>query len=178
MQRLEREYNLTPNPGDDWNDRINHIRYHVLQLCQDQLDLSFPDDFPLRERVYKMQALLIEKADGEFALDLATYEKLYQSTARLLNFDAIYDGYVGAYPTTERFIDTLTRLEREVFKVEIPEPKGLHEGWLKVGTPVNIQDYTEAYKGDRQGTVAHLTEMMQSEVQHNLLKMMYGDRQR
>lgn len=176
MQQLEREYNLTPDPSDDWNDRINSIRHHALHLCQDQLDLTFPDDFPLRERVYKMQALLIEKADGEFALDLATHEKLYQSTVRLLNFDAIYDGYVGSHPSTERFIDTLTRLEREVFKVEIPKPKGLHEGWVKVGTPVNIQDYAEAYKGDRQGTVTKLTEMMQSEAQNNLLKMVYGDR--
>lgn len=176
MQQLEQEYGLTPNPADDWNDRINRIRNHVLHLCQEQLDISFPDDFPLRERVYKMQALLIEKADDEFALDLTSYEKLYQSTSRLLNFDAIYDGYVGAYPSTERFIDTLTRLEREVFKVEIPEPKGLHEGWVKVGTPVNLQDYAEAYKGDRQETVTKLTEMMQFEVQNNLLKMMYGDR--
>lgn len=176
LEQFETEYNLKPAATADWNDRINNIRSAALQLCQDQLEISFPDDFPLRERVYKMQAMLIEKADDEFALDLVTQEKLHQATVRLLNFDAMYDGYVGDYPTIERFIDTLTRLEREVFKVEIPKPKGLHEGYLKVGTPVNLQDYAEQYKGDRQGTVTQLTEQMQFQVQNNLLEMILGDR--
>ncbi|MBV5261159.1 1-acyl-sn-glycerol-3-phosphate acyltransferase [Synechococcus moorigangaii CMS01] len=173
LQQLEAEYHLTPDPNDDWNDRINRIRNHALALCERELDLNFPAEFPLRERVYKMQALLIEKADGELSLDLHTYETLYQATARLLNFDAIYDGYVGAYPTPERFIDTLTRLEREIFRVDIPQPKGLHEGWLRVGTPINLQDYVAQYQGDRQGTIQQLTETMQYEVQNNLLDMIY-----
>ncbi|WP_083891125.1 1-acyl-sn-glycerol-3-phosphate acyltransferase [[Leptolyngbya] sp. PCC 7376] len=176
MSNLEEEYDIKPPADADWNDRIRTTRKTVLQLCQDELDVSFPEDFPLRERVYKMQALLIEKANDEFALDLETHEKLYQSTMRLLNFDAIYDGYVGAYPTTERFIDTLTRLEREVFKVEIPQPKGLHEGWLKIGDPINLQDYADQYKGDRQDTIAQLTEKMQFQVQNNLMEMMFDDR--
>lgn len=173
MQNLEAEYALTPAPDDDWNDRIKRIRNQALQLCETELGLTFPDEFPLRERVYKMQALLIEKADGENSLDLKTYETLYQTTVRLLNFDEIYDGYVGAYPSNERFIDTLTRLEREVFRVEIPKPKGLHEGWLRVGKPINLQDYAAQYQGDRPGTVQQITEMMQYEVQNNLLKMIY-----
>jgi 1-acyl-sn-glycerol-3-phosphate acyltransferase len=176
LTQFETEYDIQPDPAADWNERINVIRNTALQLCQDQLGISFPDDFPLRERVYKMQAMLIEKADDKFALDLVTHEKLYQATVRLLNFDAIYDGYVGAYPTVERFIDTLTRLEREVFRVEIPKPKGLHEGHLKVGKPVNLQDYAAQYKRDRQGTVTQLTEQMQFEVQNNLLEMILGDR--
>lgn len=180
LQQLEQEYHLTPEADDDWNDRINRIRNHALHLCQDQLAVSFPDDFPLRERVYKMQALLIEraeteKAEDELALDVYPYENLYQATVRLLNFDAIYDGYVGAYPSNERFIDTLTRLEREVFKVEIPKPKGLHEGWLKVGTPINLRAYAEKYQGDRQGTIIELTEAVQYEVQNNLLNMIYRE---
>lgn len=173
MQQLEAEYNLTPAADDDWNDRIERIRNRALSLCETELGLNFPEDFPLRERVYKMQALLIEKADGEMALDLDTYESLYQTTVRLLNFDAIYDGYVGDHPSPERFIDTLTRLEREVFRVEIPAPKGLHEGWLRVGTPINLQDYVAQYKGDRQGTLQQLTDAMQYEVQNNLLDMIY-----
>ncbi|WP_099241046.1 1-acyl-sn-glycerol-3-phosphate acyltransferase [Synechococcus sp. BDU 130192] len=173
MQQLEAEYNLTPAADDDWNDRIERIRNRALSLCETELGLNFPEDFPLRERVYKMQALLIEKADGEMALDLDTYEALYQTTVRLLNFDAIYDGYVGDHPSPERFIDTLTRLEREVFRVEIPAPKGLHEGWLRVGTPINLQDYVAQYKGDRQGTLQQLTDAMQYEVQNNLLDMIY-----
>ena len=175
LSQLETEYNAQLSPEADWNKRIVTIREAALQLCQDQLEVTFPEDLPLRERVYKMQAMLIEKANDEFFLDLETHEKLHKSTVRLLNFDSIYDGYVGAYPTTERFIDTLTRLEREVFSVEIPQPKGLHEGWLKVGTPLNLQNYATKYKGDRQGTVTQITEQMQFEVQNNLLKMMYQD---
>lgn len=173
LQQLETEYQLTPDPDDDWNGRIKQIRNSALNLCETQLNLSFPDDFPLRERVYKMQALLIEKASGEPSLGLENDEILYQTTVRLLNFDAIYDGYVGAYPSHERFIDTLTRLEREVFRVEIPKPKGLHEGWIRVGKPINLQDYGAQYQGDRQGTILQLTEAMQYEVQNNLLDMIY-----
>ena len=61
--------------------------------------------------------------------------------------------------------------------MEIPEPKGLHEGWLKIGDPINLQDYAEQYKGDRQGTIAELTEKMQLQVQHNLTEMMFGEHQ-
>jgi 1-acyl-sn-glycerol-3-phosphate acyltransferase len=173
LRQLETEYHLSPAPDADWNERIKQIRDHALKLCETELGLDFPPDFPLRERVYKMQALLIEKTTEESSLGLAEYETLYQTTVRLLNFDAIYDGYVEAYPSPERFIDTLTRLEREVFRVDIPKPKGLHEGWVRIGKPINLQDYATQYQGDRQSTVLQLTEAMQHEVQNNLLDMIY-----
>ena len=42
-----------------------------------------------------------------------------------------------------------------------------------MGDPINLQDYVEQYKRDRQGTIAELTEKMQAQVQHNLTAMMF-----
>ena len=90
------------------------------------------------------------------------------SLIRLLNFDAIYDGYVAAAPTPERFLDTLTRLEREVFNIERPRPKGHRQAVVQVGDPVNLKEHFSSYKQDKEETIKALTLQMQQAVQDNL----------
>ena len=86
----------------------------------------------------------------------------------MLNFDAIYDGYVAANPTQERFLDTLTRLEREVFDIDKPPPKGYRQARVKVGELVNLKDFFADYQRDRAGTVNAVMLKIQQAVQNNL----------
>lgn len=145
------------------NDRIEQIRAEMLITCERDIGLEPLPSLPLRERVYRVQAIVEEQENPSPEL-----QKIYQSTVRLLNFDALYDGYVAAAPTAERFLDTLTRLEREVFNIDQPEPKGDRLAYVKLGDPVNLADYYAAYRGDRTATVAELTAQMERVVQANL----------
>ena len=101
-------------------------------------------------------------------LDDRIAASLYRATERLLNFAAIYDGYVAEHPTSERFLDTLMRLEKEVFQLPKPLAKGPRKALIRMGEPVNLRDYVQAYKQDRGTTTAQLTQQLQQAVQTNL----------
>jgi hypothetical protein len=115
----------------------------------------------LRERTYKLENVLKTKAEElesdetnsesnllttEPALNLDLIDK---SVKRLLNFDAIYDGYVAENPTPERFLDTLIRLEREVFDIDKPKPKGFRQAIVKIGDPLNLKVFLSEDQRER-----------------------------
>ncbi|MEM7795333.1 MAG: 1-acyl-sn-glycerol-3-phosphate acyltransferase [Cyanobacteria bacterium P01_C01_bin.118] len=165
LTRIETEYGLSATPDQDWNQRIDRLRNHVITQCEQQLDLP-PNGAPIRERVYKIQALL----EAEEPKTIAEDDALYWTTVRLLNFDAIYDGYVAADPTPERFLDTLMRLEREVYQKEHIRPKAHRQAIFRVGEPINLKDYVADLRQDKAGTVERLTEQLRQVVQANLAR--------
>jgi len=168
IDRCEQEANLVPAPGADWNQRIACLKAEVIDRCEQQLGLTSVAGEPNRERVYRVLSALESRqdtlmADGTDALDV-----MFRAVRRVLNFDAIYDGYVAAKPTPERFLDTLIRLEREVFGIDQPAPKGHRQAFLRIGEPLNLKDHYAAYRADRAQTVNQLTRQLQQTVQHNL----------
>lgn len=165
ITRIETEFGLTSGPGLDWNQRITQLRHHVIAQCEQQLGLP-SNGAPIRERVYKIQSLL----ETEEPKTVAEDDALYSMTVRLLNFDAIYDGYVAADPTPERFLDTLMRLEREVYQIEHIQPKAHRQAIFRVGEPINLKHYVANYRQDKAGTVEALTEKLRSAVEANLAK--------
>jgi 1-acyl-sn-glycerol-3-phosphate acyltransferase len=169
-----------------WNERIVRLRELVLQGCEQRLGIpSVPDD-PVRERTYRIEYAFKTKKDDDTSKEIVAVseglpndtqnfeellkqdELIEKSIIRLLNFDAIYDGYVAENPTKERFLDTLTRLEREVFNIDRPSPKGLRKVRIKIGSPINLKDRFADYQRDRKGTVSAITLQIQQEVQKNL----------
>lgn len=160
---LETEYNLTCHTPKDWNQRITNLKHHVLRQCEEQLDLTPTPQIPIREQVYKIQSLLTSKE-----LSPTIREAIGLATFRLLNFDAIYDGYVAEQPTAERFFDTINRLEREVFKLDRPQPQDYRQVYVNLGEPINLKQYWQAYQQNRESTVTNLTNQLQQAVQANL----------
>ena len=71
-------------------------------------------------------------------------------------------------PTPERFLDTLIRLEREVFHIEHAQPKAPRKACFYVGEPINLKDYLDDYQRDRSGTVDRLAIQLQQLMQANL----------
>jgi len=178
LASFEREYGLGPAASEDlsWNERIQRLKTEVLQGCEQELGLSPPPQSSLRERVYRIQHTLETRANTAEAVErdsFATpkayrYAAIHQATYRLLNFNAIYDGYVAANPTPERFLDTLTRLEREVFKIDQPPPKGQRDVYLKPGEVINLRDYFPQYQAQKSQAIRDLTERLRQAVQANL----------
>ncbi|MBW4534036.1 MAG: 1-acyl-sn-glycerol-3-phosphate acyltransferase [Pleurocapsa minor HA4230-MV1] len=175
LTSLETEYHVAVEQTD-WNQRCQNLRKQMLGYCEAKLAIAtknqLGDREANRERVYRVQSILrnLSDPDQKAAID---YEHLYLTTVRLLNFDAIYDGYVAEKPTIERYFATIDRLEREVFKIDRPKFKGWREITAKIGTPINLKNYWQKYHSDRPSTsreqiINHLTEIAQQEVQANL----------
>ena len=174
---IENEAALPHDDALNWNERIDRLKQIFIQKCEAALNIDPTANLPLRERVYKVQALL---EDAETAGDDSTYElggkrlareDLYWDTVRLLNFDAIYDGYVAESPTPERFLDTLIRLEREVFHLEHAQPKAPRRAYFHIGEPINLKAYLADYQRDRSGTIDTLAESLRQTMQANLNQM-------
>ena len=100
--------------------------------------------------------------------ELRAYEHIYLTTVRLLNFDAIYDGYVAEKPTPERFFATIDRFEREVFKIDRAKPKGRRKIIATIGASINLKDYWQAYQTEKEQTISYITQTAQQQVQANL----------
>ena len=167
LTSLEAEYHVVPNDTNNWNQRLQNLRTRMLDYCEEKLDLNLSDRLRDRERVYKVQSILrnLEETDKNSAID---YEHIYLTTVRLLNFDAIYDGYVAEKPTPERYYATIDRLEREVFQIDQAKPKGKRKIITTIGTPVNLKDYWQEYQQQSDRTIDRLTQTVQQEVQANL----------
>jgi 1-acyl-sn-glycerol-3-phosphate acyltransferase len=178
LTNLEQEYGFDQTTVDaqSWNDRIVALKMHVLNQYEQQLALISSPGEPDRERVYRIQNAiqtpdeLVETGANESAPSLGngTLEAVQRAMFRLLNFDAIYDGYVAEKPTPERFLDTLIRLEREVFTIDQPAPKGHRKARVKIGEPINLKDFFEEYQRSRTATINKLVMEMQHVVQQNL----------
>ncbi|MBE9079246.1 1-acyl-sn-glycerol-3-phosphate acyltransferase [Romeria aff. gracilis LEGE 07310] len=162
LQQVEQEAGLIPCAEQDWNHRIDRLRNYFITTCESKLGLKPNPNLPIRERVYKIQSLL-ETAEYQ-----DKYEAVHWITMRLLNFDAIYDGYVAEAPTPERFLDTLIRLEREVFQIEHPQPKAHRRACFYIGDPINLRHYLDDYAADRTATIEALTEQLRQTMQDNL----------
>jgi 1-acyl-sn-glycerol-3-phosphate acyltransferase len=178
LTKFEGEYGLPsmeePLTKDDYpfreqrSKRLNRIRTYLLDTCGQKLGISSPPNTPLRERVYKIQYALDAQAESLTEGDFWNYDMIQTAAARLLNFDAIYDGYVAENPTPERFLDTLTRLERAVFGIDQPLPKGDRQVIIQVGEPVNLGEWGDRYLKDKSNTVNSLTEQLHQAVQSGL----------
>jgi 1-acyl-sn-glycerol-3-phosphate acyltransferase len=168
LSRYEQEYGITSNPGASWNDRIAALKSQVLQQCELRLGITPAPHEPDRERVYRIRHLLSIRINTILPDGTDGWDVVRKASVRMLNFDAIYDGYVAAHPTPERFLDTLVRFEREVFEIDQPQPKGHRQAIVQVGEPVNLKDYFGAYVGDRAGTVNALLDQLHGTMQKNL----------
>ncbi len=182
LVKVELDYELHTDEisTQPWEQRISRLRTYILENCEQQLGIANSTNEPVRERTYRVEYALKTKADAlEFeeaipksdmleGIRASNFQLIEKSVKRLLNFDAIYDGYVAEAPTPERFLDTLTRLEREVFDIDKPSPKGYRQARIKVGEPLNLKDFFADYQSSRTHTVNTVMLKIQQAVQNNL----------
>lgn len=174
LRRFEQEYQLSPSLEADWNQRIAALKAQILSQCEALFNITAAAGESNRERVYRIQrAIETRDLQAETEAHPVLYNgnddrSLRRSLSRVLNFDAIYDGYVAEHPTPERFLDTLTRLEREVFEIDQPPAKGHRQAFLRVGQPINLREQIGAYKTNRAITIRELTQQLHQTIQHNL----------
>ena len=154
--------------NNSWNEAINLLKNNLLEQCEQKLNMESNPNFPMRERIYKVQASLESKLEEEEEFNPEIEKFIKETTFQLLNFDAIYDGYVAEKPEDERFLDTLNRLERSVFNLDKPSSKGTRQAIIRISTIIDLQDYYPSYRENKVETIENLTQFLQESVQNNL----------
>ena len=174
LVKIEQDYGLpTADEQTTREQRITRLRNHILDKCEHLLGIASNPNELARERTYKIEYALKTQTEemeaSESKGDRSDYlELIDKSVKRLFNFDAITNGYVASNPTPERFLDTLIRLEREVFDIDQPPPKGFRQARVEIGEPINLKDFFADYQRDRTSTVNTVMLKVQQAVQANL----------
>ena len=174
VSTLEREYKLKADEDRSLNERIEQLREHILSQMEEFMGISPQTDVLSRSRIRSLKNLIDAEIYRETE-EISAYEKqiheqqlekfqeFYPDLNRLINFIAIYDGYVGETQSPERFLEVITRIEREVFGDS--KPRGPRIALMRFGTPKNLLDRYEAYKQDKKQTVQDITIELETEVQ-------------
>lgn len=170
MTQIAGEYGFDP-PEPSQPLQIDSLRLHILEACESALGIQANPQAFVRERTYQIEAALETVQAEPKAMSRAL---ITRSVARLFNFNAMYPGYVAEKPTAERFIDTLTRLEREVFEIDRPQTKGRQVAQIGVGEVFNLKDDYENYVMNRAATIDHLTLQAQTSVQTQINNLGQG----
>ena len=174
VSTLEREYRLKADENRSLNERIEQLREHILSQIEEFMGVTPQPAVLPRTRVRALKNLVDAEIYRETA-EISAYERqiheqrlekfqeFYPDLNRLINFIAIYDGYVGETQSPERFLEVITRLEREVFGDS--KPRGPRIAFMRFGEPKNLLDRYETYKGDKKQTVQDITLELETEVQ-------------
>ncbi len=181
LETLEKEYSMKPD-GEDLNDRVAKLRQSILTNVSHQLQVALPTNVRQLEMV---RVLRNHIDDFIYApeVDFSEYEKkihderaatlrgFYADLDRVVNFIAIYDGYLKEQLTQERFGDILDRLEREILRSREPSFRGSRVTLLDVGEPINLSERYADYKSAKKATVAKVTDEIFSQVSGMLTKL-------
>ena len=168
-------YNRIPaGEGMSVKDRLDRLRNVMLSRVADSIGVSAPDkSIPLRDQLRVLFNALDEVRSTNFE-KMSKYERdlqarsehkaaeLYEELDRVLGFVGVSGTYIEERPTVERFLDVLSRLEREVLRKD--KRFAPQRAVLMVGEPVDISGQYAQYKQARRATVRELTLSLESAV--------------
>jgi 1-acyl-sn-glycerol-3-phosphate acyltransferase len=161
----EKKYEVELADDMGLDDRLQYMKEYAVSRLERRLDIEPPAGEELLDRIRalfnKVDKIAVEdEAESEYVRELLWERQreattLYDELWRVLHLVAIYDGYVRETLSVERFLDVLGIIEMEVFRTR--RMWGPRKACVKVGDPVDLADYREAYRNDRRGTVLELT---------------------
>lgn len=168
----EKRHGVTADEESSMNNRIQNLKECVVAGLEQQLGVTPPAGRVLLDRVRTLfntvDRIVHEEPDAsDYERRLTTERQqevrnLYDDLWRVMQFVAVYDGYVSESMTVERFMDVLCLLEMEVFNER--RIWGPRKALVKVAEPIDLKDHFSAYKTDRRGVVQDITLGLESSV--------------
>jgi len=157
----EKMRGIEPGAGDSLDDRIQRMKESVIRRIENQLDVIPRADDPLIDRIRALfnavDRIVYKDPEGtEYERTLLAEQQqsardFYDDLWRVLQFVAIYEGYVREALTVERYMDVLCLLEMEVFGVR--RMWGPRKAVVKVGKPVDLRDRFDSYHADKRAVI-------------------------
>jgi 1-acyl-sn-glycerol-3-phosphate acyltransferase len=172
----EKMHGVKVAAGSPLNDRIQNLKAFVAAQIERQLGIVPTERQSLLERVRALfnavdRIVHDEPPVSDYEQRLALERQqlvrvLYEDLWRLLQFVAIYDGYVRESMTVERFMDVLGLLELEIFKKR--RIWGPRKACVKVALPIDLKDYVAAYEANKREAIQDVNTRLESAVRENL----------
>jgi 1-acyl-sn-glycerol-3-phosphate acyltransferase len=180
LDTLEKEYGFKPKADASLNDRVIALRGFILENVARQLNCSINSNGRQLESVRVLRNAMDdfiyadEHEASEYQKKVHTEKSsmlkgLYNDLDRVVNFIAIYDGYLKENLSQERFSDILDRLEREVMRTREPSFHGPRRVLVDVGNAIDVRELYPNYKTEKKATIAKVTEQLGSEMSRLLI---------
>ena len=154
------------------DERIQSLKEYAISRLEQLLGVKPSERQTLLDRIRALfnavdRIVYADPAGSDYEQHLAAERQemsrnYYEDLWRLLQFVAVYDGYVIESMTFERFMDVLRLLEMEVLGQR--RLWGPRKALVKVGEPVDLKDHAAAYAADRRETVQGITSTLESSV--------------
>jgi len=171
VARVEREEGVTPDPSDELDERILAVRQRMAAALAEALgaELSPDAEFPvLVQALANAYDDYSEKAGGA-GVRAAEADALRRRWLKLKTFVGFRDHYVREWPSAERYVDVLSRLETDLFgKSGI---RGLRRAVVRVGEPLDVKPHLPAYRASRREALSDLTRQIEERVKTLLLEL-------
>lgn len=173
IQAIEREYGQKPGEGQTLNDRINSLRAAILKKIARFMEIELNPSMTQLDWVRVLRNALDELIYADES-EMSPYDKrihdeqaaeirpFYRDLDRVVNFIAIYDGYLRDRLTQERFADVVGRFEMEVFGKT--SPKGERTILIDVGRPINLLERLPDYRASKKEAVNKVNEEMSQQI--------------
>lgn len=169
---LEEQYSIV-KPSGSLNDRANLLKRAILDRVAQALDVEVRPGASLLECTWALNNAVgksidaIAKSNSPYAKSLLMERakrarSIQRDISRVVTFLTIDEGYVEENPTQERFADVVGRFEMELFDKRDPSVYGPLDVFVDVSEPINLRDYLGAYRKDKRGTVATVTNELES----------------
>lgn len=178
---LENEYDCKPKDGEPLNNRITNLRAHILKNAANHLRVELPANAKQLDSVRVIRNTLDdfiycdEAPKSEYQRRLhdekgSIIRGLYRDLDRVVNFIAIYEGYLGETASQERFADILDRLETEIMGGE-PSFHGPRQVLVDVGSAIDMSARFADYKKDKRSVLQATTEEVSNQLCTMLQKL-------
>jgi 1-acyl-sn-glycerol-3-phosphate acyltransferase len=182
LATLESEYDVKPAAGATLNERVVALRSFILQNVARQLNCEIQSGARQLESVRILRNAMDDfiYSDDHDGSDYqrkihdekaAVVRGLYNDLNRVVNFIAIYDGYLSENLTQERFSDILDRLETEIMRHREPSFRGARRVLVDVGKPVDMTKLYKDYKKDKRATTQKVTDQLFAEMSRMLVEL-------
>ncbi len=168
----EKRHGVKPDPDDSRDDRIQRMKERIVGAIERQLDVTPRADQDLLDRIracFNVVDHITQESPPATDYDrklLAERQQMARDLCgdlwRVLQFVAIYDGYVRELLTVERFMDVLCLLEMEVFAER--RMWGPRKAVVKVGEALDLRDHFAAYKADKRAVIRKVSMALESSV--------------
>jgi 1-acyl-sn-glycerol-3-phosphate acyltransferase len=125
-------------------------------------------------RVHKMIFFLREQLARKKHLTPETrvqLQKDLQDIKRASRMASWQPQYIDLQPSEERLAETVMKLEREIFNRKRPRPLGHRDVFMRIGSPLDLGRYLEAYKKDPSFISHQIAQELHDDVQQLIEKM-------
>ncbi len=171
LSTLTKEYHAHLATGT-LEAQIQELKEHILAHAENIMGIHSDADVLTRVRALKnlVDAEVYRDVEQMMAYERQVHEQqlqkfqlFYPDLERLINFIAISDGYVAEEPSPERFLEVISRFEREVFGTS--KMRGPRIASIRVGEPKNLAACYDIYSTQKRETVEKITLELETAVQ-------------